>query len=421
MVFDSNGWIELCSSEAAVMTVISPSSSKGVSEAAHCPDCHQIGKAVKSITLESLLTKDALVRVKNLDGFRFCSTPGCKVAYFRSSSDDILTITDVRVPVGQKLTEPSRTLCYCFGHTVAQIESEVVATGTSTVMAEIAAKCKQGLDRCPESNPQGSCCMGNVKAVISESKIKRDPRVAAAQLAVAADRVTDNNCCDQSDVANAVHVSAKRGAITTAGAVFAAALSSACCWLPLLLLAFGASAAGVAGFFERYRPIFLGVTTVLLTLAFFLAYRRPVCAPDETCAIPNSNLRRFNKAAAWAVAVIVIAFATFPQYIGTILGRGSTGAPETGATGTPDSIFRIEGMTCAGCASILETLLAQMPGVARAEVSYEDKTAKVYFEPENALRPPDAQLLSVIRSGGFKGIPYESSNTNNGGSVTGSK
>ncbi len=37
-----------------------------------------------------------------------------------------------------------------------------------------------------------------------------------------------------------------------------ALLSPACCWLPLLLIAFGASAAGVSGFFETYRPYLLG-------------------------------------------------------------------------------------------------------------------------------------------------------------------
>jgi len=47
------------------------------------------------------------------------------------------------------------------------------------------------------------------------------------------------------------------GRLSTPAAVGSAILSSACCWLPLLLLAFGLSAGGVAGFFETVRPYFL--------------------------------------------------------------------------------------------------------------------------------------------------------------------
>ena len=43
----------------------------------------------------------------------------------------------------------------------------------------------------------------------------------------------------------------KVGLWATGGAVISAILSSACCWLPFLLIAFGASAAGVSGFFEE--------------------------------------------------------------------------------------------------------------------------------------------------------------------------
>lgn len=51
------------------------------------------------------------------------------------------------------------------------------------------------------------------------------------------------------------------------GALVTVVLGSACCWLPLLLVAFGFSAAGVGQFFEQYRPYLLTAALALLGLA----------------------------------------------------------------------------------------------------------------------------------------------------------
>ena len=66
-----------------------------------------------------------------------------------------------------------------------------------------------------------------------------------------------------------------RGKGTAAtGSVLAAMASSACCWLPLVLMGVGLSAAGVGTFFERYRPYFLVVAVVLLGVWFYFNYFR---------------------------------------------------------------------------------------------------------------------------------------------------
>ncbi|MCZ6807985.1 MAG: hypothetical protein O7F08_13590, partial [Deltaproteobacteria bacterium] len=58
-------------------------------------------------------------------------------------------------------------VCYCFEHNVNDIEDEVRRTGVSAVPDAIGQKCEAGLDHCEEMNPQGSCCLGNVRQVWS--------------------------------------------------------------------------------------------------------------------------------------------------------------------------------------------------------------------------------------------------------------
>ena len=134
----------------------STDSSKPSGAILNCPNCSNKGRAVKPITLESLLTSDAQAGASNLDGFRFCATAGCDVVYYKPETGEVYAATEVTVPIGQKQTDASRTVCYCFAHTAAEIEADVAMTGDSSIPGDIAVKCKSGLDRCPETNPQGA-------------------------------------------------------------------------------------------------------------------------------------------------------------------------------------------------------------------------------------------------------------------------
>ena len=69
-------------------------------------------------------------------------------------------------------------------------------------------------------------------------------------------------------------MSRRTGLVTVGGSVLAALIASACCWLPLLLVTFGVSAAGVSAQFESVRPYFLALTAVLLGAGFYFSYFR---------------------------------------------------------------------------------------------------------------------------------------------------
>ncbi len=134
-----------------------------------CPCCGQQGRRVSGMTLEALLCPETRPRFKSVDGFWFCATPTCDLAYFHSATGDRVVCAEVRVPIFQKRTEPERLVCYCFQHSVAVIQREVRETGTSRIAADIKARCAQELDDCEHTNPQGCCCLGNVQRVIREA------------------------------------------------------------------------------------------------------------------------------------------------------------------------------------------------------------------------------------------------------------
>lgn len=184
------------------------------------------------------------------------------------------------------------------------------------------------------------------------------------------------------------------------GSVGSAVVASACCWLPLLLLAFGVSAAGASAAFEKVRPFFLVVAAALLGVGFYLTYfRKEACAPGSECALPNPKLRRFNRAMLWTATVVVVAVALFPNYVGFLLGSsGQAVAVENGST--QSMALNIQGMTCEACATHIQKELAQVAGVKQASVRYADGKALVTFDPSSP--PSQNALLEAVEKAGYK-------------------
>lgn len=130
-----------------------------------CPTCGQKGKKVDSLIPKAMLNV-SLLAVREIP-YLFCRTADCPVVYFAADGLQVFTKDHIRVPVHQK--EPADDnvpVCYCFYHSPATIRAELLATGRSTVIEEIEAGIKAGHCACEMRNPQGSCCLGNVSAVM---------------------------------------------------------------------------------------------------------------------------------------------------------------------------------------------------------------------------------------------------------------
>ncbi|GMV83932.1 MAG: hypothetical protein AMXMBFR7_51160 [Planctomycetota bacterium] len=344
-----------------------------------CPTCGTKGRSVKPITITSLVADSAKARIGREDGFFFCTEPSCNVAYFNPEAGERIGKGEVKVRIGQKEPSAPRPVCYCFNHTVEEIEEEVVRTGGSRMPDEIVEKCKKGLDRCEETNPQGRCCLGNVQKAVKDALAGRGAVISSA-----------------------AKLRSRAGVLAQAGALVSAVVASACCWLPLLLIAFGVSGSAVAAKFEAFRPVLLPVTFALLGVAFYFAYRKPkvvaagtgesCCLPQagatpgpaaeaSSCCAPNGEkgftMKKLNKAMLWVVTAVVLAFAFFPNYVGYLIDGGDTLADKSELVGQVRWTLAIEGMTCEGCAKGLQAAVSNLPGVSQATVSYERKEAEV--------------------------------------------
>lgn len=358
-----------------------------------CPKCGESGKLVKEITLHSLLKDSEKDRLGNSPYF-FCQTPTCEVVYFDETKVSVFKKDALTVRVGIKESEAPRPVCYCFDHTIEEIEEQVAATGESTVLDDIATRMKKGC-WCETKSPAGSCCMSTVSRYIKAVKIR-----AGEPVTESGEEEVEDCCAASSDSSSDSR--RKLGIWATVGAITTAVLSSACCWLPLLLIAFGASAAGVSGFFEAYRFWFLGATGAFLALGFYLVYfRREKCSPESSCAPPNSKILRFNKVMLWVATVVVALFSFFPNYRATFLSdaNADVAIPENHVQVS----LNIEGMTCQGCANGVAAALAKLDGVSSANIDFSKKSGTINFLPEKI---DETTIVKTIEKSGYT-VPVE--------------
>ncbi len=134
-----------------------------------CPACGQVGRSVGAATVESILQPGAVALLGAEP--RFCRTRDCDVVYY-GSDGSCARKEQSRVRVGIKEREHPVPVCYCFAFSKADIERELLQTGSCTIAARITAEVKAGNCACEIKNPSGACCLGDVNREIKEAKLR---------------------------------------------------------------------------------------------------------------------------------------------------------------------------------------------------------------------------------------------------------
>ena len=164
-------------------------------------------------------------------------------------------------------------------------------------------------------------------------------------------------------------------------AVGAGLFASACCTVPLLLVALGAGGAWVSTFtaFEPFRPLFIMLALGFLGYAGYREYRTST-GPECDCEVTmQDRLRRTLLVVGLIVTGGLIAS---PWIIG-----GTASAISKGTTVVDNQQFQqveleVEGMTCATCNITVQKALTNLDGVQEAEVTFEPPLAVVTYDPD---------------------------------------
>lgn len=115
-------------------------------------------------TVKSLLSV-TLRQVRNAE-YLFCRTPTCPVVYFSSDGAQTYTLEQVRERVYEKEPDANDVfVCYCFRHPVGEIRA-ATPKARAAILDDIHEGIQADQCACILRNPQGSCCLGNVRALI---------------------------------------------------------------------------------------------------------------------------------------------------------------------------------------------------------------------------------------------------------------
>ena len=68
------------------------------------------------------------------------------------------------------------------------------------------------------------------------------------------------------------------------------------------------------------------------------------------------------------------------------------------------TIFKIEGMNCDACADTIKSLVEKEPGVRMASVSFNDRQARVLYDPRFV---EEERLVDAIQKPGFRVVGRE--------------
>lgn len=136
---------------------------------AHCPESGTSSRKVQHRTVEHLVKPERTPDIAATQ-YYYCAEADCPVVYFAQDGIPSFTTADIKVAVFSKDPGGDVNACYCFDWTRNRIRNELAETGKSTAAIEIAKKVKAQLCECDVKNPKGTCCLGDVNAVVKEAK-----------------------------------------------------------------------------------------------------------------------------------------------------------------------------------------------------------------------------------------------------------
>ncbi len=169
--------------------------------------------------------------------------------------------------------------------------------------------------------------------------------------------------------------------------------SSLCCVGPLIIVLLGLGSVSFALSISQYKPYFLGIGFLFMIGVIFLHLNKK----NKTCKTNCFTLKGLKKERNFIISVILsmvlfyfIALYILMPLISPIIYNNAIQKTQANVNPTNNLInnqnsnlhilnIKINGMTCTGCASGLQSILQGLDGVVKAEVSYSKGTGEVIY------------------------------------------
>ena len=130
-----------------------------------CSHCKGASKPVERQTVKALVSI-SLRGVYEENNYYFCSDASCPVVYFSDNGIRTFTVDQIRERIYQKEPDSDDVLlCYCFQYTVGSVKNASKEC-QQEIIEDINTGIKAGQCACDLRNPQGSCCLGNIRTLI---------------------------------------------------------------------------------------------------------------------------------------------------------------------------------------------------------------------------------------------------------------
>ena len=174
--------------------------------------------------------------------------------------------------------------------------------------------------------------------------------------------------------------------------------ASLCCITPVLALVAGTSGlASAFSWLEPFRPYFIGLTILVLGFAWYkkLKPKKEIDCNCETDEKPKFIQSKKFLGIVTAFAIIMLAF---PYYAHIFYPKTEKQIIVVDKSNVQTVEFSISGMTCSGCAELVNHEVNKLSGILKSTASYENGNAIVEFDNS---KTDIAEIKKAINSTGY--------------------
>ncbi len=185
-------------------------------------------------------------------------------------------------------------------------------------------------------------------------------------------------------------------------------LASLCCVGPLIIVLFGLGSVSFALSLSQYRPYFLGLGFLFMIGAIFLHLNKKNKTCDVNC-FSAKGIRRekhfilsviFSMGIIYVLVLYVVMPTISPIAYGSLSQKTTVQTENTVNPVNKNSnlhvlSLKINGMTCAGCAYRVQSILKSLEGVVEAKVRYPEGTGEVIYDSDKITKE---EIVSSVES-----------------------